>query len=849
MTAADDVGVVRSFDVESKLEQVSNKQEAEVQGVLRPATTPKASEAPAASGGSGGKVRKRRAGGKRRRMSMMSGRTFVPEAKASFAALDALGLDEIIAACGRLKKLVQESEGQSSSFRTTKAELLKRGASVAGCKQLAGKFKFEDQRQPESGRAATEGVFSEFNRTIDVLHANVLGALDGASDRSLARVAYAREQRETQKAALADSFFFVISQIGDWLYLMYDLRDSAPTLYLTSLTFLGLNMLCRALVLLYAGMWRRRVHAKKRCRYSCGVIVSLVEPFSGMTLVSDSLRDDKASKEEKIWNDETNQWDFRPVGGASARRALRAHMDARLEVGVSAVVFFLGDVPALGIQLYHAVRSPLRDSPLAIMNLLSTILSLAWIISTRTRELWRLYRHDMPAIEQIREDISDVKEKCFDKGDGDAAVEKYAKRAHRRARHVTVAGSAVTDVGMKALATKCRGLEYVDVSNCENITEGGLKVVARECHRIEVWRLATRAVKSYTQFVTEGVLQAIGSGHAPGGARLKKLYCYGCEGITDSGVKKLATGCPRLEILELGKCTAITDNALGSIARLPCLAQLKLLHVSDCNHITGNGVQRIAEGCQKMGHTCKLCYVRLSGCTQVTDESVAALAQSCPGLKQIRLNRCKLVGYKSMAAFAESCQVLEVLEVEHCPEVKDNDVVALAQCQGQRRGGQLTILRLGPNIGDKSVGALAEHCRHLERVCLSQCAGISDAGVMSLTDGCGKIQRIELAGCCSLTDEGIETVVRCLKRDCVEINLGDCGALTAGSVKALARCTQLRTAKLYNCTGMDGSCFAQLKACTELRTLDLSGTHVDDQSIREIVDHCKHIEKLLLEGC
>ena len=64
----------------------------------------------------------------------------------------------------------------------------------------------------------------------------------------------------------------------------------------------------------------------------------------------------------------------------------------------------------------------------------------------------------------------------------------------------------------------------------------------------------------------------------------------GCLLVSDSGVRRLASACPRLSSLSLSR-TRITDRSLGHLSSGKCRNSLREIRVNGCVNITDSGIE------------------------------------------------------------------------------------------------------------------------------------------------------------------------------------------------------------------------------------------------------------------
>ncbi|GIL54799.1 hypothetical protein Vafri_10491 [Volvox africanus] len=136
-------------------------------------------------------------------------------------------------------------------------------------------------------------------------------------------------------------------------------------------------------------------------------------------------------------------------------------------------------------------------------------------------------------------------------------------------------------------------------------------------------------------------------------------YSLPSEFFTDAGMMALAAGCPRLSCLSLTNCGAITDRSLYAVA-VHCRGLKRLALGGYHELISDYGTVVLFQAC------CELVRVVLSGkLRRVTDESVEALAtNSGTVLQEIKLTRS--MGDRSLAALAAHCKALRMVDCCKC---------------------------------------------------------------------------------------------------------------------------------------------------------------------------------------
>ena len=126
---------------------------------------------------------------------------------------------------------------------------------------------------------------------------------------------------------------------------------------------------------------------------------------------------------------------------------------------------------------------------------------------------------------------------------------------------------------------------------------------------------------------------------------LRILDLTSCARLTDRAIEKIIDVAPRLRNLVFAKCRNLTDAAVNAISKLG--KNLHYLHLGHCGQITDNAVIKLVQSCNRIR------YIDLGCCIHLTDLSVTKLA-SLPKLRRIGLVKCSNITNESVYALAQS---------------------------------------------------------------------------------------------------------------------------------------------------------------------------------------------------
>lgn len=174
----------------------------------------------------------------------------------------------------------------------------------------------------------------------------------------------------------------------------------------------------------------------------------------------------------------------------------------------------------------------------------------------------------------------------------------------------------ITDRGLQCVASHCPSLSDISVAECSRITNAGIVLLA-----VQMTDSLAHVSFSFCALVGDRALACL----AERCRRLRYVNARGCHRITDAGVVRLATSSTgrRPRALDVSHCVGVSDAALRALAR-GCGARLRRLAVR--------------------------------GCTAVSDYGLLALALHCAHLRQLDVRDCPLVSSSAVTAVRERCQ-------------------------------------------------------------------------------------------------------------------------------------------------------------------------------------------------
>jgi len=174
------------------------------------------------------------------------------------------------------------------------------------------------------------------------------------------------------------------------------------------------------------------------------------------------------------------------------------------------------------------------------------------------------------------------------------------------------------------------------------------------------------------------------------------LSCFSSP-ITDLGIKTLVSGCPSLKRMNLYSLKRITDESIYEIAskskflqniNLCCyetqineesiIALAQSCHYIDSIHlgfsnITDIGVIEIAKNCPNLK------FIDLFGNSKITDDSIIEISKNCPLLQRLGLDECRYITDKSIIEISKKCPFLKEINLSHNQYICDETLIELSR--------------------------------------------------------------------------------------------------------------------------------------------------------------------------
>ncbi|XP_042066918.1 F-box/LRR-repeat protein 3-like [Salvia splendens] len=216
----------------------------------------------------------------------------------------------------------------------------------------------------------------------------------------------------------------------------------------------------------------------------------------------------------------------------------------------------------------------------------------------------------------------------------------------------------VTDEGLSSLVTKHKDLRKLDITCCRKITSASVAHITNSCTSLVSLKMESCTLIPAEAFVLIGQRCQF----------LEELDVTDNE-IDDEGLKSIST-CSRLRSLKLGICLNISDEGLIHIG-MSC-SKLKEVDLYRSEGIGDSSISAIASGCRDLE------MINIAYCKSITDRSLMSLSK-CSKLNTLETRGCLLITPVGLEAIAMGCKQLSKLDIKKCLNIDDAGMISLAR--------------------------------------------------------------------------------------------------------------------------------------------------------------------------
>jgi F-box/leucine-rich repeat protein 2/20 len=201
-------------------------------------------------------------------------------------------------------------------------------------------------------------------------------------------------------------------------------------------------------------------------------------------------------------------------------------------------------------------------------------------------------------------------------------------------------------------------LVSINLSRCTNLTESTLFALVENCPFLE------EIIIEYTNIGKFGVANfssLTDSAHM----EMKSLYLTKNPLLNDETIKRFASICPNLQLLDVSNCSCISDE--GIVEVLTC-CKIVHLNLSYCHKVNLHGLNFEVPTLE---------VLNLSR-TRIDDKTLYAISKRVSRLLQLNLEGCFLVTAKGVKQVIENCTQLKEINLRYCYDMADDVDIWLA---------------------------------------------------------------------------------------------------------------------------------------------------------------------------
>lgn len=250
----------------------------------------------------------------------------------------------------------------------------------------------------------------------------------------------------------------------------------------------------------------------------------------------------------------------------------------------------------------------------------------------------------------------------------------------------------ITDVSLELVGKVCQDLKLCVLSQCQSVTDKGLQAFMKSCFCLDTLQLERCHSITNSGLLTalaqgKGNLKNLSLSKCDGlwnGEKrseevpltclsLKTLNVTDCKSAGIEPIVTMGLCCPSLENLDLSELTNLSDEAITSVME-GCGDHLVSLNLTNCTNITYVAVAAIASHCVDLE------CLTLDGCYRVGDNGLHMLATECISLKELDLSGTSITdsGLRSLVTMRGFW--LRSLTLTGCVNLTDESLSLIEDC-------------------------------------------------------------------------------------------------------------------------------------------------------------------------
>jgi len=195
-----------------------------------------------------------------------------------------------------------------------------------------------------------------------------------------------------------------------------------------------------------------------------------------------------------------------------------------------------------------------------------------------------------------------------------------------------VSAQKITDQSLNVIAASSRNLEVLNLAYCEadfaipGVTDAGIKALAQGCHRLRILDLTASSISD------EG-LEAL----AENCYDIEKIKLTSCRDVEGRGIAELLRCCTKIQDLRLDGCDGLTDEGVMRFASECAGIRSICIGGSWSSALSDSSLDALASGCQKLE------TLQLQCLDAITNTGVKKFVDANPSLQTMSVVSCELI--------------------------------------------------------------------------------------------------------------------------------------------------------------------------------------------------------------
>ncbi|EGG19006.1 Histidine kinase A [Cavenderia fasciculata] len=325
--------------------------------------------------------------------------------------------------------------------------------------------------------------------------------------------------------------------------------------------------------------------------------------------------------------------------------------------------------------------------------------------------------------------------------------------------------------------------------------------------------------------------------------RIAHMSLKDCSHLPIEFIEGIIEYSPRVKMLVLDGCKQITDSTVELIVR-------KLLHLETLSLVSCTNKCNISDhsAVALIQQSPKLAIIDFSGCHQIGDATVHAIANNCLLLKELSMNKCRNVTSSAIDKLFRNLHDIRLISLaQSIASASDNTLRLIGKYCPDLQYANFTH---NPIISDQGITAMTKFTNSLLELDISYCSSISDVGIAYIAQHCSKLRIFRMANLNNVTS------LKPIGRGCqelVELDISGCHKISSDLGCITKGCTKLTNFRLRRCYGLQDVTMlsedGEIHSMPKLTQLDWSYGNIEFQTIHSITHSCKQLTSLNIAFC